>query len=135
MRLSTKFRNYGDRQWADVLVSLPDKCEWIQEHYTLEMLGITRERKTCLFFQNKDDPEDDIVSYTIKNPFAGGNLKEGFKEAISMLETYHNRRKKKYLICPKCGGRATKLISPNTGKVTCQQCTHMWIPQDKEKKD
>ncbi len=29
-------------------------------------------------------------------------------------------------ICPKCKGRATKIINMNTDNVTCQQCDHTW---------
>lgn len=28
--------------------------------------------------------------------------------------------------CPKCKGRATKLVSISTGVITCQQCGHQY---------
>lgn len=30
------------------------------------------------------------------------------------------------MVCPKCKGRATKLVSLTTGVITCQQCGHQW---------
>jgi ribosomal protein L37AE/L43A len=29
-------------------------------------------------------------------------------------------------VCPKCNGRATKLLSLTTGLLKCQQCDHEW---------
>jgi hypothetical protein len=95
MNLPANCKNYGERQWNNVLVSLPDECEWVQEHYTLDMLDISKERKFCLFFQEKNNPDVDVISYTIKTPFIPANMKEGFKNAIDALKKHYKKREVK----------------------------------------
>lgn len=34
------------------------------------------------------------------------------------------------MVCPKCKGRATKMVSLTEGKIKCQQCGYSWRPKN-----
>lgn len=67
---------------------------------------------------------------SVAGPDGGGQL-----EIIPCVA--HLKKPKKvttWRTCPNCGSRATKIMSANTGKFTCQICNHSYYdPSDEPK--
>lgn len=57
------------------------------------------------------------------------------ERAVTWRELKPPKRWTSWRVCPRCGSRATKLFSLNTGMFTCQICENEYSPPEERTDD
>lgn len=90
MEVTVKSKKFGYTSWIDRIIILPDLCKPYFEVYKLEIVEYRELHCMSIYFQRKDLPDVDVVSYTIHRPEIQRNIEDGFKIAFEQLEELMN---------------------------------------------
>jgi hypothetical protein len=85
MEISAKVKKWGEQEWKTKTIILPDFCAPYFEKYTLELIEYHKQSCLGIYFQTKEQPDIDVVSYTVQRPELQQCIAEGFKEAFQKL--------------------------------------------------
>lgn len=86
MEVNTRITKIGSNKWQSVKIKLPDSTKPYLEKYNLELVEYSGFPHIGIFFQKKDEPNIDIVSYTVYNQDVADNMSQGFKRAFEQLK-------------------------------------------------
>jgi hypothetical protein len=86
MEISAKVKKWGESKWSNKTIILPDFCAPYFEKYTLELVEYHKQSCLGIYFQTKEQPDVDVVSYTVHRPELQQCIAQGFKEAFQMID-------------------------------------------------
>ena len=95
MEVKTKIKRIGKKIATDATVVLPDKCAKYFDNYTFDMHECGVYNCMCIYFQDKTNPDVDVVSYTVYNYKCSSNVSNGFKRIFQILDEIEKKKKKK----------------------------------------
>lgn len=85
MEATAKIKMIGKKDFSEVKIILPDSCSPYLEKYSIEMIEHSCPECLCIYFQDKNDLNNDVVSHTVNNHKIGNNTPNGFKAAFEKL--------------------------------------------------
>lgn len=83
MIIQAKMKKFGDRDYTQAKLNIPDDCEDLVKQYQIEMVEFPTQETMCIHFV-KD--VEDVYTHTIKRHHVPSLLKDGFKKAIHQLK-------------------------------------------------
>jgi hypothetical protein len=85
MEAQARIKKAGDQKWQNIKIKLPDSVAPYLEKYDMELIEYSGDPFIGIYFQDKSDPDTDVVSHTVRNQNAGNNMSDGFKAAFMQL--------------------------------------------------
>lgn len=80
MKLAGKIQNFGDTDWKEITIELPDAPGKIlqERNISIEIVQYPKQEISTVFLKNKDGEDEQSISF---NPA----LKDGYKNAFKVL--------------------------------------------------
>ena len=85
METKLKIKKFGDKDWSEKKIILPDFCATLLEKYQFDIVEYHNIKILVIFFQEKDNPDVDVISIPVQKPEIQSNIVEGFKRAFEQL--------------------------------------------------